>query len=303
MKNKLFSYLAPEQLEAFEVTARAGSFSAAARQLGKAQSTISGLINNLEIDTGLELFDRSRREPTLTEHGQSLLNDVRAVMNAFNRLDAKTRSLMAGVEDSITLAIDEAAISQGLLHSTLSAFSEAFQTVKLHLIMAPESDPAALIEAGQADLGLMLSSDDYPEQFQFKGIGTTYFEAVVGVNHPLASLTEISAAHLRDHLHLRIAARQQAITKQGSDLSHRAWYVDNHHQLLEMVKQGLGWASVPSHLVQRYLPEGSLVKLPTSYQLTPFPHGVDLIWPQSRTLGHATRWLIDTFAKQVSTSR
>ncbi|UTA48386.1 LysR family transcriptional regulator [Simiduia sp. 21SJ11W-1] len=299
MTAKQFSYLAPEQLEAFEVTARVGSFSAAARQLGKAQSTISGLINNLEIDTGLELFDRSRREPMLTEHGQSLLNDVRAVMNAFNRLDAKTRSLTAGVEDSLTLAIDEAAISQGQLSATLAAFSESFQTVKLQIILAPESEPAALIKSGQADLGLMLASDDYPEEFEFKGIGTTYFEAVVGAAHPLAQLSEVSAASLRDHLHLRIGARNST-AKAASDFSHRVWQVDNHHQLIELVRQGLGWASAPSHLVQRYLANGSLVKLPTSYQLTPFPHGVDLIWPQSRTLGHATRWLIDALAKQVS---
>lgn len=302
MKTKLFSYLAPEQLEAFEVTARVGSFSAAARSLGKAQSTISGLINNLEIDTGLELFDRSRREPHLTEHGHSLLAEVRAVMNAFNRLDAKTRSLVAGVEDSITLAVDEAAISRGQLHATLAAFSEAFQTVTLHVLLAPESDPAQLIRDGRADLGLMLAGDDYPEQFQFKGIGTTYFEAVVGAQHPLATLAEVSANNLRDHLHLRIAGRSREGTA-SSDFSHRAWYVDSHSQLIDMVRNGLGWAAAPSHLVAPHLADGSLVKLPTSYQLTPFPHGVDLIWPQSRTLGHASRWLIDTLAKQVSGKR
>ena len=48
-----------EQLKTLLVAAQAGSFSAAARQLGKAQSVVSTAIANLEIDLGLELFDRS----------------------------------------------------------------------------------------------------------------------------------------------------------------------------------------------------------------------------------------------------
>ncbi|NVL29209.1 LysR family transcriptional regulator, partial [Pseudomonas syringae pv. actinidiae] len=48
----------PEALEAFVQIAALGSFSAAARRLGKSQSTISEAISRLEIDLGLELFDR-----------------------------------------------------------------------------------------------------------------------------------------------------------------------------------------------------------------------------------------------------
>lgn len=51
-----------------------GSFSAAARKLGKSQSTVSTAIANLEIDLGLNLFDRSSRKPMLTEHGRVVLH-------------------------------------------------------------------------------------------------------------------------------------------------------------------------------------------------------------------------------------
>ncbi|MFT5236303.1 MAG: DNA-binding transcriptional LysR family regulator, partial [Shewanella sp.] len=47
------------QLEAFVLSVRHGSFSAAARKLGRAQSRISTAISNLEADLGFELFDRS----------------------------------------------------------------------------------------------------------------------------------------------------------------------------------------------------------------------------------------------------
>ena len=39
-----------EQLKAFVTTIETGSFSAAARQMGKAQSVISTAVSNLEVD-------------------------------------------------------------------------------------------------------------------------------------------------------------------------------------------------------------------------------------------------------------
>ena len=48
-----------ESLAAFAQVASEGSFSAAARKLGKSQSTISETIANLEVDLNVALFDLS----------------------------------------------------------------------------------------------------------------------------------------------------------------------------------------------------------------------------------------------------
>jgi DNA-binding transcriptional LysR family regulator len=48
-----------DAIAAFSTCRLAGSFSAAARRLGKSQSTISEAIANLEIDLGVSLFERS----------------------------------------------------------------------------------------------------------------------------------------------------------------------------------------------------------------------------------------------------
>lgn len=77
----------PEALLAFAEAAALGSFSAAARKLGKRQSTISEAIGNLEIDLGLTLFDRGTRQPTLTEAGRAMLAQVRRVLEAGEQMD------------------------------------------------------------------------------------------------------------------------------------------------------------------------------------------------------------------------
>ncbi|GAA4800676.1 hypothetical protein GCM10023220_31510 [Streptomyces ziwulingensis] len=49
------------------------SFTRAAKNLHYAQSTVTTQIKNLEEAVGTELFDRSRRQLTLTEAGRRLL--------------------------------------------------------------------------------------------------------------------------------------------------------------------------------------------------------------------------------------
>jgi len=63
---------------------------------------------------------------------------------------------------------------------------------------------------------------------------------------------------------------------------------------VEMVRGGLGWATLPRQLVQRELDSGELIEL----QLEAYPHtdwlvGVDLLWHQKRRPGRAAQWLRD----------
>ncbi|WP_412180512.1 helix-turn-helix domain-containing protein, partial [Variovorax paradoxus] len=69
-----------DQLRQFVTTADCGSFSAAARRLGKAQSAVSTAIGLLEADLGVALFDRSRRNAQLSEAGQVLLLEARELL-------------------------------------------------------------------------------------------------------------------------------------------------------------------------------------------------------------------------------
>ena len=63
-----------EQLQTLRCVAETGSFSAAARRLGRAQSAVSTAIANLELDRGCELFARGPRTPVLTPAGKAMLH-------------------------------------------------------------------------------------------------------------------------------------------------------------------------------------------------------------------------------------
>lgn len=71
---------------AFLVTAEEGSLSAAARALGMAQPTLGRQVAALEAELGVALFDRVGRSLTLTPSGMELVEHVRAMGDAANRV-------------------------------------------------------------------------------------------------------------------------------------------------------------------------------------------------------------------------
>jgi DNA-binding transcriptional LysR family regulator len=81
-------------IKAFLATARAGSFSAAARELGVAPSVIVKRINRLEDQMRAQLFLRSTRKLTLTDTGESYFpryqTIVSEVENAINGAKSAT---------------------------------------------------------------------------------------------------------------------------------------------------------------------------------------------------------------------
>ena len=62
-----------DQIRTFIAAADEGSFSAAGRRLGRAQSVVSQTLANLEGQIGVRLFDRTGRYPVLTADGTGLL--------------------------------------------------------------------------------------------------------------------------------------------------------------------------------------------------------------------------------------
>ena len=66
----------PSALFTFEASARHGSFTLAAKELGVTQAAVSFSIKKLEQNLGLTLFQRHHRRLELTDAGERLYQDV-----------------------------------------------------------------------------------------------------------------------------------------------------------------------------------------------------------------------------------
>ena len=83
MNNKLTA------IATFLRVAEAGSFSAAARQLGMKQSAVSQQIAALEQELGVVLLHRTTRAMMLTEQGEHYRRDMQRVLNAMQEAERR----------------------------------------------------------------------------------------------------------------------------------------------------------------------------------------------------------------------
>ena len=95
-----------EQLRSFVAAAEHGSFSAAARAGGRAQSVVSAHIALLEADLGVDLFRRGHM-PTLTEAGALLLVEAREVLSRCRRLDERAHALCRSGVSALRIGVEE----------------------------------------------------------------------------------------------------------------------------------------------------------------------------------------------------
>ncbi|MGB0506784.1 MAG: LysR family transcriptional regulator [Pikeienuella sp.] len=283
----------PDQFQAFALAAELGSFSAAARQMGKAQSAVSTAIANLEIDAGVGLFDRSARNPVLTKVGEALLPHARGILLGNQEFFSKASSMAEGAEAALCFAIEQS-ISVKPLMDLIAQFSVKFADLELEILRPGPHDTATLLREGRADLGLMTERENYPMGFQFRGVGHSKLIPVCAPAHPLADLAQVGFHDLRKHRQLIPSSRSRSQTghlaeRKGTSV----WYVESLDIILEFVATGFGWAELPASTVSGLIAEDRLSALQYSFQQSDILEGVDVVWTEQKALGVAAHWLRD----------
>ncbi|MCG7587175.1 LysR family transcriptional regulator, partial [Photobacterium sp. OFAV2-7] len=176
-----------DQLEAFVMAVNQGSFSAAARQIGKAQSRVSTAITNLEADLGFELFDRSARLPVLTPEGKEMYTEAQAVLAQCQRMQSRAMTVSTGEEISLTVAMDEAVPILSFENFFLQIAAQ-YPLLKLTIINGSQDDIARWVSEKKADIGILFYRKSLPENLEFMPISQFYQSLIVSAEHPLASI-------------------------------------------------------------------------------------------------------------------
>ncbi len=281
-----------DQFHAFVTAVDEGSFSAAGRVLGKAQSAVSTAVNNLEIEAGVELFDRSRRSPTLTAAGEALLQHARSALRSSHEFVAHAMSLGEGGDTHLCVAIEQGIVFQPLL-AMLEELSREFPYLEIELLEPGRNDVAALLRNGRADIGLMLQQEDYVQGVFFRGIGYSLLVPVCSRSHPLAKAEQVTNADLRSHRQLVTRSRSvQDTSHLREQKSSQLWYSESPYLIEHLVALGLGWAVLPHSVVRERLQRGDLVRMKYSFQQSDILQGVDVVWTEQRALGRTGQWLM-----------
>ena len=282
----------PEQLQAFVTAVETGSFSAAGRRVGKAQSAISTAIMNMEVDLGVELFDRSSRSPVLTERGKVLLKYAQATLRSHGELTAIANAMSERQESHLGLALEQGTYTPEVAQ-VLVDLQQQFPYLEVEVFDPGAYDVAELLLDGRADIGIMSEKEVYPEGYHFKGIGHTLQVPVCSRHHPLAQKGAVSHEDLRQYQQFVMRSRyDSAQAVQGSIKSPQVWYSESPYLIVDMVISGLGWTEIPWSVAAERLPSGELVALQYDFMQADILHGIDLVWTEKRALGAGGSYLL-----------
>ncbi len=278
-----------DQVRVFLAVLDNGSFSAAARALGRAPSAVSMAIAGLEAELDLALFHRSGREPTPTDAARALEPQARAVALGLRQLDAHALALHAGLERRLGVAVASELLSAGW-DAPLAALAEAFPSLEVDIRSGPMDDVMRLLHDGAAQLALVYERPRLDDREAFQEFGQERLVAVAAPDHPLA------AGARRPRMADLIATRQIAVAGQARShadqrilLSRSLWRTESHHATLRLVRAGLGWAFAPRAMTAPLVAAGELTELDFEDMSNDLRLWIDVVWRNDRPLGLGAR--------------
>lgn len=289
-----------DQLQVFLAVVEAGSFSAAARRLNRAQSVVSYSIANLEAQLGLSLFERrGTRQPRLTEAGRAVLGDARRVVTGVDLLRARSRSLGQGLEGEVAVAVD-ALLPVPVVTAVMNGFRAAFPSVDVRLSTGALGVVADRVLKREAALGIAGESGVTHAELVGTRIGGHRMIPVAAPDHPLSQAgTPVPAAVVREHFQVVITDPSER-TRGREFRVHAAntWRVTDAGTKHALILAGLGWGGLPAWMIEPDVAAGRLVAL----DLDPYPptdYGLYAMRASDTPHGPAAAWLVACFEREL----
>ncbi|MBD7959624.1 MULTISPECIES: LysR family transcriptional regulator [Comamonas] len=282
----------PEQVPLFLAVLDTGSFSAAARKLGRVPSAISMAMGHLEAELGLQLFDRTGREPQPTAAARALEPQARLLAQQLQQLNQQALALHAGLEKRLTLAIAPELLATAWAEH-LQPVVEQFPALVVEVLVAPQADALELLHAGRAQLALVFERPSFDAREDFQEQGAETLVAVMSTRHPLWTQLQaqggahIDMAQLAASRQILVASRDPSLTDTRFVFSHHLWRADSHGAARSLIAAGLCWGWLPHSFVEPHIHSGELVQIPLSNLSNGTRLFVDWVWSKERPLGLA----------------
>lgn len=150
-------------LRYFSAVAELGSFTAAARRLHVAQSSVSEQIADLEHELGGALLDRTGRQIRLTPMGSVFLEEARKTLSAAGRAVEVTRRTMRGETGTLSIGFFLWGAG-GFFPRIIREYRRRRPGIRLSLLEMHANEQVQALERGRLDVGLTRPPDASAER-------------------------------------------------------------------------------------------------------------------------------------------
>ena len=242
-----------QNLRAFALVARVGSFSQAAEKLHITQPAVSKRVALLEQQLGTDLFDRIGRHVGLTEAGRALLPHAELIEQQLLAAEQSVRDLSGDVRGALRLATSHH-IGLHRLPPVLSEFSRRYEQVHIDIDFMDSEQAYELIMQGKIELAEVTLAPESESSFITLPLWRDQLNFMVAPQHALASDKHCSLEKLSRSPAVLPGLNTytgQIIKKLfddnglGLDISLATNYLET---IRMMASVGLGWTMLPASM-------------------------------------------------------
>ncbi len=238
----------------------AGGYAQAAAALHKSQSAVTYAVQKIESQLGVKAFEIRGRKAALTPTGHMLYRRALALLDEADDLEKAARTLSAGWEAEIALAV-EILFPTGLMLDCLATFGAESPRTRVEVLESVLGGTQEALLQGQVDLAI---APRIPAGFLGDPLMRMQLIAVASPEHPLhRQKEELTYRDLRGY-------RQVAVRDTGAKRDRRTvtveveqrWTVSHLATAIDAVRRGHGFAWFPLEHIRDDLTAGTLKPLP-----------------------------------------
>lgn len=251
-------------LKTFIAVCEYSGFSAAAKELGYTQSTVSSQIKQLEKELDVRLFDRYYHKINLTEKGVLVLQQARNILKAQAKMLDSLNSAES-IEGEIRLSMSSSVCSRYFKNDFLR-FHHQYPEIKVEITENGTEQMFDKLRKNETDLVFTLDRHIYDSDFIICAEQEEQVHFIAAADNPVADcswkLSEISqnefvlteqAMSYRKILNETLASQSLEIRP--------VLEIGNPLQICELVKNSSLLSFLPDFISEKYMKDGQIKRL------------------------------------------
>lgn len=248
-----------EQWRIFQAVVEYGGYAQAAERLNKSQSSLNHAVMKLQQTLGVALLEVKGRKAVLTEAGELFLRRAKRMSLQMEELELLATNIHQGWEAELRIIV-ELAHPRHLLFTALSSYYPESRGTHVQIFNSVLTGTDEYLQEGKADI---IIAGTIPKGFLGDPLAEVTFIPVCHPLHPLAASQHLfDAEELSQYLQIviRDTARKPKETT-GWLKSEQRWTVSGFDEAKLILKQGVGFCWLPSHLLTDDIQNGELTKV------------------------------------------
>lgn len=254
-----------KNLETFIQVAELNSFTRAAVKLGYSQPTVSFQIRQLELELGIQLFDRIGHTVRLTEEGHEALRHAQQICRACQEMSAGAGR--PGEKEAVIRLAMADSLRTALLGKWFALFRQRYPHIAIQITAAGTADLFRLLDQNEADVVCTLDSHIYDTRYIVAGEEKIGVHFVAPAEWPLSFAAEVTVEELLHQPFLLTEKGMSYRRLMDETLARRSLEVQpvletgRADLICTLAEENAGIGFLPDYVTQECVNQGTLVRL------------------------------------------